>query len=423
MSLTDRLKKSFKGFSNLFWIANTLELFERFAFYGAKAILAVFIADVVGLKGQGSTLAGIFTSLVYALPVVAGVFVDRYGFRKTLIACFAIFGVGYFLIAMAGLPWSQGIVEQLGGKRAYMVIVLLITAAGGSLIKPCIVGTVGRTTNEDSRTLGFSIYYSLVNFGGAVGPVLAYFIRVEYGFAAVLITSAITSFLLMLGTFFFFCEPDEDINAEKRTFGKVFSDMLVVFRNGKFMLFLLIFSAFWTMFWQIFLLIPFYAREVLHFAQFEFLESIDAWFIIFFSMLSGTALSGWKPFRSMIFGFIVSSLSWLLIAFFGGTWSVVVAIVLFAFGEGLLAPRFYEYVNSLAPKSQTGTYMGFAFLPVAIGAFASGVISDWFQREYMLTNPSMMWIILASIGIISTVLLVLYDRLLVKKANVASENS
>lgn len=414
MSLTARLRKSIKGFNDLFWIANTLELFERFAFYGAKAVLAVFIAKRVGLDTEGATLAGLFTSLVYALPVVAGVFVDRYGFKKTLTACFGIFCVGYFLIAMAGMEWSADIVASIG-KRAYVILVLVITAIGGSLIKPCIVGTVGRTTNEDSRTLGFAIYYSLVNFGGAVGPVLAYFIRTDLGIEWVLITSSITSFLLMIGTLIFFREPDADLNAEKKTFGKVFSDMLVVFSDIKFMLFLLIFSAFWTMFWQIFLLIPFYSLEILHFEQFEFLESVDAWFIILFSMVSGTLLSGWRPFRSMISGFIISSLSWLLIAAFGNAVSVVVAIVMFALGEGLAAPRFYEYVNSLAPKGQTGTYMGFAFLPVAIGAFCSGVLSDWFQKNYMMTNPSMMWIILASIGIISTFLLVMYDRLLVKK--------
>jgi len=414
MSLVARLKNSFKGFNDLFWIANTLELFERFAFYGAKAVLAVFIANKVGLDKEGATLAGLFTSLVYALPVVAGVFVDRYGFKKALTACFGLFCIGYFLIAMAGMQWSEEIVASIG-KRAYVIIVLVITAIGGSLIKPCIVGTVGRTSSPESRTLGFSIYYSLVNFGGAVGPVIAYFIRTDLGIEWVLITSSLTSFLLMIGTMIFFREPDVDPNAEKKTFGKVFSDMLVVFSDVKFMLFLLIFSAFWTMFWQIFLLIPFYALEILHFEKFEFLESVDAWFIIFFSLVSGTLLSAWKPFRAMIFGFIVSSCSWLLIAAFGNTTSVVVAIILFALGEGFSAPRFYEYVNSLAPKSQTGTYMGFAFLPVAIGALTSGVLSDFFQRTYMMTNPSMMWIILAAIGIVSTVLLVAYDRLLVKK--------
>jgi dipeptide/tripeptide permease len=414
MSLTARLSKSFKGFNSLFWIANTLELFERFAFYGAKAVLVVFFRDYVGLVTDAGALAGFFTFMVYGLPVVAGVLVDRFGFKKTLMACFAIFSVGYFLIGMAGMQWSAEIVEAIG-KRTYIISVLIITAIGGSLIKPCIVGTVARTSSEDSRTLGFSIYYSLVNFGGAIGPMLAYFIRKGLGIEWVLITSSITCALLFIGTIIFFREPDADVYAEKRTFSKVFSDMMTVFANKKFMLFLLIFSAFWVMFWQIFYLIPAFALDVLHFEQYEFLESVDPWFIIFFSLFMGTVFSSWKPFTSMIFGFVISSISWIVILVFGTTWSVIVALILFALGEGTQAPRFYEYVNSLAPRSQTGTYMGFAFLPVAIGALSAGFVSDWLRLSYMSTDPSMMWIILASIGIISTVLLVLYDRFLVKK--------
>jgi dipeptide/tripeptide permease len=294
--------------------------------------------------------------------------------------------------------------------------VLIFTAIGGSLIKPCIVGTVGRTSSEDSRTLGFSIYYSLVNFGGAVGPVIAYFIRSDLGIEWVLITSSITCLLLFFGTMFFFREPPAPEGVvEKKTFGRVFSDMITVFGNRKVMLFLLIFSAFWLMFWQIFYLIPVYATDVLDFQEYELLESVDAWFIMFFSLFMGTVFRKWKVFTALIFGFVISSLSWILIIAFGETWAVVVAIILFALGEGTQSPRFYEYMYSLAPPSQTGTYMGFAFLPVAIGAFAAGFISDWLRLTYMETNPSMMWIILASIGIVSTILLILYDRLLVKK--------
>jgi len=416
MSLTARLSKSFKGFNDLFWIANTLELFERFAFYGAKAILVVFFIEQVGLAEDAGSLAGFFTFLVYGLPVLAGVVVDRYGFRKALMTCFLIFGIGYFLIAMAGMQWSAEIVAAIG-KKTYVICVLIFTAIGGSLIKPCIVGTVARTSNADSRTLGFSIYYSLVNFGGAVGPVLAYFIRTDLGIEWVLIVSSITCFLLFIGTFMFFREPDAEVTADKRTFGKVFSDMILVFSDKKFMLFLLIFSAFWVMFWQIFYLIPSYAKSILQFEQFEFLESVDAWFIIFFSMFMGTVFASWRPFTSMIFGFVISSVSWIIILIFGTTWAVVAAIILFALGEGTQAPRFYEYVNSLAPPSQTGTYMGFAFLPVAIGALSAGFISDWLRLTYMSTDPAMMWIILASIGIVSTVLLILYDRFLVKKTS------
>jgi dipeptide/tripeptide permease len=77
-----------EGFSRSFWVANILELFERFAYYGSKAVLAVFIAEQVGLGSETATfLAGsVFNTLLYFLPPLAGTVVDRYGFKRSLIA-------------------------------------------------------------------------------------------------------------------------------------------------------------------------------------------------------------------------------------------------------------------------------------------------------------------------------------------------
>jgi proton-dependent oligopeptide transporter, POT family len=411
MSAQTRLQLLRTGFSKNFWVANTLELFERLAFYGMKAVLTVFLATKVGLVEEAGTLAGIFSGVVYALPILAGVLVDRYGFRKTLMACFAMFSIGYFLIALAGMQWGEGIVSIMG-RKPYVITVLLLTAIGGSLIKPCIVGTVARTTNADTKTFGFSIYYSLVNFGGAIGPMLALLIRQDLGIEYVLIMSSVTTFLLFIGTFIFFREPLAAGTEAGRTFSGVFRDMLLVFSNFRFILFLVIFSSFWIMFWQIFYLLPFYATDVLHFEQFEILESVDAWCIIFFSLFMAAAFSKWKPFTAMIVGFIIASLSWIIIGVFGTTAAVIAGVALFAVGEGTQAPRFYEYVGSLAPPSQVGTYMGFAFLPVAIGSFAAGGVADWLRLNYLATDPSKMWFILFFIGTVSTVLLVLYDRFL-----------
>ncbi|HTE33285.1 MAG TPA: hypothetical protein VK666_23050, partial [Chryseolinea sp.] len=153
--LAKRFEDFRTGFSSTFWIANTLELLERLAFYGTKAILTKFLAERVGLAGEAGTLAGFFSGLIYLLPIVAGVVVDRYGFKKTLITCFAIFSVGYLLIGLAGMAYGNVIVEAVG-RKPYILFVLLLTAVGGSLIKPCIVGTVAMTSRPEVRSLGFS---------------------------------------------------------------------------------------------------------------------------------------------------------------------------------------------------------------------------------------------------------------------------
>lgn len=410
-TLQERLSQFLNGFTNTFWVANTLELFERLAYYGAKAVLAVFIADKVGLESEAGFLAGLFNTFLYSLPIVAGVFVDKYGFKRTLMACFAIFCIGYFSIGVAGMGWG---IENYVDKKTYLIAALVLTAVGGSLIKPCVVGTVAVTSKPDARALGFSIYYTLVNFGGAIGPILAYYIRTDLGIEFVLMMSSLTSLLLFFGAWFFYREPAESEAREKKTFAKVMSEMVLVFGNVKFMSFLIIFSGFWMMFWQIFYSFPFYVKDVLHYEAFEFLETVDAWTIIVMTIPITALVRKWKPITAMIVGVTIASLSWIIIGAGGTTFAAIAGMAVFAIGEATQAPRFYEYVSSIAPKDQVGTFMGFAFMPIAIGSFTAGIIADWLRSSYLQSNPAMMWYTLSGIGLSTTLLLIVYNSIVSK---------
>jgi dipeptide/tripeptide permease len=187
--------------------------------------------------------------------------------------------------------------------------------------------------------------------------------------------------------------------------------MLMVFANIRFMTFLLIFSGFWIMFWQIFLLLPFYTLEVLHFEKFEILETIDAWCIIALTIPVTMATKKLKPVAAITIGLSLASISWIIVGAGGTLTFTIVGIAVYALGEATQSPRFYEYVASLAPPDQTGTFMGFAFLPVAIGAFAGGPVADALRGAFMATNPSMMWFVVSAIGITSTLLMILYTVL------------
>jgi dipeptide/tripeptide permease len=414
MTFAERWHEIRTGFQPTFWVANILELFERLAYYGSKAVLTVFLANKVGLNEEAGFLAGLFNAVLYSLPIVAGVFVDKYGFRRTLMACFAIFCVGYFLIGLAGMEYGQAITEVVG-KRNYVLAVLMLTAVGGSLIKPCVVGTVAKTTTQRTQALGYSIYYTLVNLGGAIGPMIAYYVRSDLGIEYVLVMSSITSLLLFIGAWIFFKEPGGEAG-ERKTFKKVFSDMLLVFANLKFMSFLLIFSGFWMMFWQIFYSFPFYVTDVLKYEAFEFLETVDAFTLIVITIPVTAAVSKLRPVTAIIIGFSIASLSWIIIGAGGTILAAIIGVATFALGEATQAPRFYEYVSSLAPKDQVGTFMGFAFLPVAIGSFSAGVIADYLRLNYLETNPAMMWYTLSGIGIISTLLMVVYNAVVSRSA-------
>jgi proton-dependent oligopeptide transporter, POT family len=415
LNLSATIAQMRSGFSRTFWIANTLELFERFAYYGSKAILAVYIADHVGLGPEKAAfLAGsVFNTLLYFLPVLAGTVVDRYGFKRSLLACFSIFTLGYFLIGFAGLPIGQGIVQAVG-PGTWMLMALVVTAVGGSLIKPSIVGTVARTSTRETASLGYSIYYTLVNIGGAVGPMLAMLVRQNVGISYVLVMSSLTSLALVLGTLLFYEEPPQPHDAPPpRSMAKVLRDMLTVFRNGRFMTFLLIFSGFWAMFWHVFYALPFYVRDYLKFERFEIIETVDAWTIIVVTVPITALAKKLKPLTAMVLGFVLATACWFVMAGIPTLTFTIVAIVLFALGEGLQSPRYYEYVAALAPKEQVGTYMGFAFLPIALGTFLAGWSSGFLVKTYVAGgNPlaPRMWLWVGAYGVVSTLLMIAYDR-------------
>jgi proton-dependent oligopeptide transporter, POT family len=416
------------GFSRTFWVANTLELFERFAYYGSKAVLAVYIAEQVGLGSQTATLlaGSVFNTLLYLLPPLAGTIVDRFGFRRSLMACFAIFSLGYFLIGLAGLPMGQPIVQAVGAKT-WMVIALIIAAVGGSLIKPSIVGTVARTTTEETKALGYSIYYTLVNLGGAFGPLIALAVRENVGISYVLVISSLTTLALFVGTALFYREPAVPADAPPpKSMGKVLADMVMVFGNLRFMLFLLIFSGFWTMFWHIFYALPFYVKDYLQYSRFEIIETVDAAVIIIVTIPVTFIVRRLQPLAAMVLGLALATLCWFVMGLMPTIAWTVAAIAIFAIGEAVQAPRFYEYVSRLAPPEQVGTYMGFAFLPVAIGTFLSGLSSGFLVEHFVEGgNPDApkMWFVVGSYGVVATLLLIVYDRFVVPRRSAATLNA
>lgn len=425
MSTSGRLAALRGGFSTSFWVANTLELFERFAYYASKAVLAVYVAEAVGLGPEraGFLVGSVFNTLLYFLPIFAGTIVDRYGFKRSLMICFAVFSLGYFLIGLAGLPAGRPLVDALGANT-YILLALVITAVGGSLIKPSIVGTVARTTTERTKGLGYSIYYTLVNVGGAVGPMLAVPVRENLGIAYVLVMSSATAFLLLVATLVFFREPERPADAPPpASMGRIVADMFRVFGNARFMTFLVIFAGFWAMFWQVFYALPFYVRDVLDFPRFELIEVVNAWTIIFVTVPATALAKRLAPIRAMTIGFALASLSWFVMGTFPVLAVTVLAIVMFGIGEATQAPRYYEYVADLAPREQVGTYMGFAFLPIAIGTFAAGAIAGPLVAHYVgvradgvfTPGPGFaaahhMWYWIGGIGVVSTLLMLAYDR-------------
>ena len=170
MNFSERLREIRTGFERPFWVANITEIFERLSYYGAFASLALYLQEKLNFSTeQTGTLTGIFGGMVWFLAIFGGAAADRMGFRRALSIAYLILAAAYFLIGSIGASWLAP-VRNAVPLGLFVGFILILPALGISLVKPCVVGTTARASKENVRSIGYSIYYTMVNIGGAAGP-------------------------------------------------------------------------------------------------------------------------------------------------------------------------------------------------------------------------------------------------------------
>jgi MFS family permease len=188
--------------------------------------------------------------------------------------------------------------------------------------------------------------------------------------------------------------------------------------NLRFILFLLIFSGYWIVFWQQYIVLPIYIHAYIDpHADVELILITDAATVICLQFLVTFITQKIPAFRAITIGTSISALGWLIVASHPAVWAVVMSIFVVALGEIMLSPRYYEYVSRLAPPGQQGTYMGFAFVPIGIGSLAGGWLGGRLMHHYgeVVHRPAHVWWAITGIGIGTTLLMWLY-HLVVKTA-------
>ena len=89
-----------------------------------------------------------------------------------------------------------------------------------------------------------------------------------------------------------------------------------------------------------------------------------------------------QPIAAMTLGFAIATSGWFVMGAVPTIEAPFAGVAIFALGEAIQAPRYYEYVADLAPRDQVGTYMGIAFLPIAIGTFGAGLMAGRLVEAY-----------------------------------------
>ncbi len=477
-----KLTKVLKTFTRPYWIANTMELFERWAYYGVFAVLALYLtgSQETGALGftqiQKSNIMGIVTAILYFLPILTGAIADKFGYKRVLLIAYSILIVGYLL---------------MGLMSSYLMVFLafLFVAVGAALFKPVITATVAKTTNENNSSVGFGIYYMIVNIGAFIGPIFASKLR-GFHWYYVFVTSSIIIGVNLLILLLFFKEPFREKNEEKLKviIGNIFKNIFSVMKDYKFLIFMIILVGFWTMYFQLFFTLPNFIEQwvdtslvykaIASISPFlaskigtsagiiepEMLINIDAFYIIAFQILVSTFVMKFKPLNAMIGGIFISAIGVGLWFVTQNSMFLFISIMIFSFGEMASSPKISEYIGRIAPKDKVAMYMGLYYLPIAGGNLFAGILSgrvytnmsdkitllkieiaargiqlpeiskEFTQNNFInkaassmhmtnheLTNylwntyhPSNIWVVFSGIGVITAILLLLYDKLILK---------
>ncbi len=223
----------FRMFPGAFWSANAMEIFERMGWYGFYAVSSLYLTGAIGNGGLGFTseergvIQGLATFFLYLFPAFFGALADRFGYRAMFIASSLVMAPAYLLLSIPKTFW--------GFFLAYVLV-----AVGHGMFKPVVISTVAKSTNEETGSMGFGIFYMMVNVGGFIGPIIAGVVR---GWSWTYVFYASCGWILIQGliALVIYREPARDAAAEaKRSLAEVFDGMVQVVGNLRF--FLLVFG-------------------------------------------------------------------------------------------------------------------------------------------------------------------------------------
>ena len=413
MSFAQRLQEVREGFERPFWIANSSEIFERLSYYGVFSSLALYLQEKLNFSTQQTgNLTGLFGGLVWFLAIFGGAVADKLGFRRALSMAYLILAAAYFLIGSIGASWLAP-VRHAVPLGLFVGCILSLPALGIAMVKPCVVGTTARASKENVRQVGYSIYYTMVNIGGAAGPYLAGVAQDHLGLENVFRLSSVSVFAMFFVVLFLFREPRK-AEAAPPSILQVVRNFGTVIWPPKFLIFLLIFTGYWIVFWQQYIILPGYIHNyVSSTASVQKILATDAAVVICLTLLVNRLTQKIPAFQAVILGTVLSSLSWLIVAFWPTVGGAVFSLGVLALGEIIQAPRYYEYIGKLAPADQQGTYMGFAFLPIGIGSLIGGWIGGHLMHEFaeIAHRPERVWFAVTGVGLLTAVLLWVYDRI------------
>lgn len=446
-----------KSFTRPFWVANTVELFERLAYYAFFIALTLYLSNIWGFGDlEAGVISGVFSAFLYFLPTFAGALADKIGFRSSIILAFGLLAIGYTSLGL--LPTfleSSGLVEySFGGSsrtvfngleaspyRWSFIPALLFIVIGGAFIKAVISGTVAKETTSENRARGYSIFYMMVNIGSFTGKTVVDPLRKSLGDSGLIYIQFFSGVMCIIAlTIVFFLYKSNKEQGKGKSFKEIWQGLIKVCTNGRLMALILIVSGFWIVQHQLYASMPKYVlRMVGPDASPGWYANVNPLIVVIFVNFITSLMKKKRAITSMIIGMFIIPFSALMMAcgnIIGSDYvlgihpvafMMILGIVFQAFAECFISPRFLEYFSMQSPKGEEGLYLGFShlhsFFSSIIGFILGGALLERFcpdpakfvgtAEEYTAAtaHAHYLWFVFVGIGLVSAFALLIYDKI------------
>ena len=401
-----------------------MEFFERGSYYGVMSVLSVYLVLSKNEGGQGFTKESVgvikstITPLLYFLPILSGAIGDRFGYRKVLFFAFITMSAGYWF---AGFSTSY----------VTMFASLILVAVGAGFFKPMISGSIARVTDASNSTLGFGIYYWSINLGAFLFPLILvpYLKSIAYNY--IFFMAAIGTGWLLVLNYFVYREPTG--GRVVKPLKQVFTEMLTVLADFRFIMMIVIYSGFWIMYFQVYDSVLWYLKEKVDMSGFnglinrilslfmtnpswkfdaEHVTVMNAGAIILLQLVVSSLVRNTKALPTMIFGTSLGAIGMAMLAISPGGWIFLASMFIFTLGEMIAHPKFIAYVGIIAPDDKKALYQGWSFLYGVIGSGVGGVLGAALYVKFVekMNNPSLLWLTFSMIGLMTIIGLLVFNR-------------
>ena len=385
--------QTLRSFNKNFWIASFMELMERWAWYGIYTLLGLYLVGSTDAGGlgfdhvqKGSIMGGV-VGILYFLPLFFGVIADRIGYKISLIISFVIMIAGYYLLG-----------EVTAFSNVYAAF--LLVAVGAAFFKPVASAIIASNTDESTGTLGFGIFYMMVNIGGFIGPAMSSGLRTTYGWNIIFIQAATVIAINLIVVLFFYKEKKAE--KPKDSIGKAIKDSVLgifeALKDVRLGILLLLMIGFWTMFNQLFNTLPNFIEDWVNSASLsvwinenvpflgtlltqdgqvkpEWFTNIDSFMIIICQVTISYFVTKMRHINAVIRGAIIASIGVGLTFYTNNPLFTILGTMIFSIGEMMSSPTVSSFISLITPKGKDGLYQGTYFLPVAASYFVTDYIS------------------------------------------------